>query len=76
MGPRDVRVRGKGRYSGGRLGTHEGVRGSKEVSPVGQGHHCWGAKENKRIWREQDRHQVDVIEEEGSKLWTEPHEAK
>lgn len=26
MGPRDVRGRGKGRSSGGRIGTHEGVR--------------------------------------------------
>lgn len=51
MGPREVRGRGKGRSSGGRIGTHEGVRGSKEVSPVGQGHHCWGAKEDKRIGR-------------------------
>lgn len=26
MGPRDGRGRGKGRYSGGRLGTHAGVK--------------------------------------------------
>ena len=38
---------GKGRHSGER--DRDSLRGSMEVSPMGQGHHCWGEKENMRI---------------------------
>lgn len=57
MRPRDVRGRGKSRYSGGRMGTHEGVR-RKKVSPSGTGSSFLGSK-GRREALEQDRYQVD-----------------